>query len=71
MRMHGVVRGSSIALRELSSLADRQAGEVKIVTTESPDPSVGPLRAFRARLLERWREPMDLSTQMIEQDRSR
>ncbi len=71
MRMHGVVRGSSIALREPPSLPDGQAGEVEIVAAEWPRPSVEELRAFRARLLERWGQPMDLTTQMIREDRDR
>ena len=71
MRMHGVVRGSSIDLQEPLDLPEGQEVEVDIVAAESSALFVEELRAFRARLLDRWGEPMDLSTQMIREDRDR
>jgi len=69
--MHGVVRGSSIDLQEPLDLPEGQEVEVDIVAAESSALFVEELRAFRARLLDRWGEPMDLSTQMIREDRDR
>ena len=71
MRMHGTVRGGSIDLREPPGLPDGVEVEVEIVPTQSKDASVEDLSAFRARLLQRWGRPMDLSTQIIREDRER
>ena len=71
MRMQGVVRGSSIALFAPPSLPEGQEVEVEIVATESSAQVVEELAAFRARLLDRWGKPYDLSAQMIREDRDR
>ena len=71
MRMRGTVHGATIELHGHLDLPDGQAVEVEVAPVQSPGSLVARMKAFRARLLERWGGAKNLSTDMIRQDRER
>lgn len=70
MKVCGIVRGKVVELEESPGLPDGQRVEVEL-TPVGEDPVLAAAVRIRERLLRRWKKPLNLSLELLREDRAR
>jgi len=69
MRACGIIRGKVVELEESPGLPDGQRVEVELLPL-TEDPVLAAATRLRARLLQRWKKPLNLSLEFLREDRA-
>jgi hypothetical protein len=70
MRACGIIRGKVVELEESLGLPDGQRVEVELLPV-TEDLVLAAATRLRARLLQRWKKPLNLSLELLREDRAR